>query len=201
MRQRAGGEPLLGFDLAGELGSLALRFGCAAAGAFKEALEAVALAFGPSEARAHLGELLLQAELAGLLQREQLGELRNLRSEARERGVFAADLLRQVELHDHEHGEQEDDAEDQGRQRVDESGPVVDAAVAAGACKSHVVLLEVYFGSAWSPYVDSCSGSYLFTSSRTRISSRRRMSRCCWACESTQSRIICCSVRMWWTSP
>jgi 3',5'-cyclic AMP phosphodiesterase CpdA len=87
-----------------------------------------------------LGELLLQAELAGLLQREQLGELRNLRSKARERGVFAGDLLGEVELHDHEHGEQEDDAEDQRRQRVDEAGPIIHAAVAACACKSHVVL-------------------------------------------------------------
>ncbi len=138
--QRACGKSLLGIDLAGELGDLALRIGCAAAEAFVEPLEAVAFAFGPGEARAHLGELLLEAELAGLLQRQQLGELRNLRGETRERGVLAGDLLRQIELHDHEHGEQEDDAEDQRRQRVDEAGPIVHAGVAAGACKSHVVL-------------------------------------------------------------
>ena len=35
----------------------------------------------------------------------------------------------------------------------------------------------------------------------TISSSSRRTSRCCSACESTQSRIICCSVRMWWTRP
>ena len=50
-----------------------------------------------------------------------------------QRGVLAGDLLRQHELHDHEHGEQEDDAKDQRRQGVDEAGPVIDAAVAAGA--------------------------------------------------------------------
>ena len=44
-------------------------------------------------------------------------------------------------------------------------------------------------------------GYLLLTFSRTRISRSRRISRCCSAWESTQSRIICCSVRMWWTRP
>ena len=44
----------------------------------------------------------------------------------------------QIELHDHEHGQQEDDAEDQRRQRVDEARPVIHAAVAAASsCQRH----------------------------------------------------------------
>ena len=159
---------------------------CASAGAAADALveapEAVAFAFGARQAGAHLRDLLLEAHLAGLFQRQQLGELRDLRVEAGERGVLSGHLLRQVELHDREHGQQEDDAEDQRRQRVDEARPVVHAGVAAGTCDSH-------------------GGTYLWTFSRTSISSRRRISRCCSDWESTQSRIICCSVRMWWTSP
>ena len=46
LRQRARGQLLLGIELAVELGGLALRVGGAAADAFVEALEAVALAFG-----------------------------------------------------------------------------------------------------------------------------------------------------------
>ena len=51
LRQRAGGDPLFGVELAGELGDLALRVGGAAADAVVEALVAVALAFGAGQAR------------------------------------------------------------------------------------------------------------------------------------------------------
>src|SRR4029453_15865280 len=187
LRQRPGAEPPLRVELTAELGGLALRV--AATDPVVEALVAVALAFGRRQARLQHAELLLQAELAGLLQRQKLGELGNLRVEAVERGVFAGDLLGQVKLHEHEHCQQEDDGKDERRKGVDESRPVIHAAVAASACESHWILLELSVRF------------YLLTFSRTRISSRRRTSRCCWACESTQSRIICCSLRMWWTSP
>ena len=153
-----------------------MRIRRARAGAFIESAVAVALAFGGVQGRPNLRELLLEIELAGLFQRKQFGELGNLGVEAIQCRVFARDFLRQIELHDDKDAQQEDDAENQRRQRVDESGPVVHAAFAAGASESH--------------------GVYLFTFSRTRISRRRRMSRCCCAWESTQSRIICCSVRM-----
>ena len=77
-------------------------------------------------------DLLLQRHLVGLFEPEQVGELGDARREPRQGGVFAGDLLRQHELYDHENREQEDDAEDQRRQRVDEAGPVTDAAIAAG---------------------------------------------------------------------
>src|SRR5262245_25094143 len=137
LRQRPRGEPLLRIELSAELGSLALRVGRAAADAFVQALVAVALALARRQARSLRVALLLEAELAGLLQREQLRELRDLRIEAVERGVFTGHFLRQVELHHGEHGEQEDDAQDERRQRIDESGPVVHAAVAARTCESH----------------------------------------------------------------
>ena len=69
--------------------------------------------------------------------------MRNLRIEARQRGVLAGDFLRQEELHDDEDGQQEDDAEDERRQRIDETGPVIDATVAAGAGKRHGVFLQI----------------------------------------------------------
>jgi len=77
----------------------------------------------------------LQIGLAGFLQRQQFGELGDLRVEAGEGGVLAGDFLLQIELHHHEHGQNENDAQDQRRQRVDEAGPVIHAAVAAArAC-------------------------------------------------------------------
>ncbi len=115
-----------------------MRVGGTAADAFVKALVAVALGLGRGEARAQLRELLLQAELAGFLHRQELGELRDLRGEPAERGVFAGHFLGQIELHHHEHGEQEDDAEDQRRQGIDEARPVVHAAFAAAdPCKRH----------------------------------------------------------------
>src|SRR5262245_19787391 len=135
--QRPRGEPLLRVELAAELGGLALRVGRASANALVKALVAVALALAARQARSQRVQLFLKAKLAGLLQREQLRELRDLRIEAVERGVFSAHLLGQVELHHGEYGDQEDEAENERRQCVDESGPVIHAAVAARACESH----------------------------------------------------------------
>jgi hypothetical protein len=59
------------------------------------------------------------------------------RVEADQRGILAGHLLRQEELHHDEHAEQEDDAENERRQGVDESRPVVDTALAAIACHCH----------------------------------------------------------------
>ena len=132
---------LLAFELAGEFGNLALRRRGAGAGAFGDAFEFVAVALGAGERGAQLRELVLEIGLAGLFHRQQLGELRDLRVEPGQRGVLAGDFLLQIELHHHEHGEQEDDAEDQRRQRVDEARPVVHAAVAAArSCKRHVLI-------------------------------------------------------------
>jgi hypothetical protein len=133
LRQRTRSDPPLCVELAAELG-LALGV---AADAVIEALVAVTLALGRRQARSQHRELLLETELAGLLQRQELGQLRDLRVKAVERGVFTGDLLRQIKLHEDEDGQQEDDPENQRRQCVDESGPVVHAAVAASACKSH----------------------------------------------------------------
>ena len=99
--------------------------------------QAVAFALGRRQRGAQLRDLLLETDLAGPLQRQQVGEPRDLRVEARERGVLAGDFLRQKELRHHEHGEQKDDRQDQRRQRVDEARPVIHAAVAAAAGKRH----------------------------------------------------------------
>ena len=61
LRQRARGHLLLGVELRGQLGRLGLRVAGAAADAFVEAAEAVALAFGGREARAQLRKLLFEA--------------------------------------------------------------------------------------------------------------------------------------------
>ena len=63
----------------------------------------------------------------------------SLRVEPLKRGVLAGHFLRQEELHDHEHREQEHDAEDQRRKRVDEARPVIDAAFAARAGECHAI--------------------------------------------------------------
>ena len=79
--------------------------------------------------------------LPALFQRQQVGQLRDLRVEPLQRRVLAGDFLLQEELHHDEHREQEDDAEDQRRQRVDEARPVIHAAVAAagsGECHRSV---------------------------------------------------------------
>src|SRR5262249_4042990 len=123
------------------------------------------------------------AGLAGFLKPQQFGELGYLCIQAGERGIFSGNFLLQIELHDHEYGEQKYDTKDQGRQGIDKSRPVVHAAfAAAGSCQRYVSTQRL-----------ACS--------RTRTSSSFLISRCCAACESTQSRIICCSVRIWCTRP
>src|SRR5262249_28977853 len=77
LRQRPGAEPPLRVELPAELGRLALGVG-AASDAVVKALITVALAFRRRQARAQHVELLLEAELAGLLQRQELRELGNL---------------------------------------------------------------------------------------------------------------------------
>jgi len=117
---------------------LALRCAGARAGTVGQPLEFVALALGGGERGGQLRKLVLQIGLAGFLQRQQFGELGDLRVEAGEGGVLAGDFLLQIELHHHEHGQNENDAQDQRRQRVDEAGPVIHAAVAAArACQCH----------------------------------------------------------------
>ena len=136
LRQRAGGQRSSARRAAPvKLADLALRRGGAAADALVQPLQAVALAFGAGEAGAQLRELLLEIELAGLLQRQQLGQLRDLRVEPLQRRVLAGDFLRQEELHDHEHREQEHDAEEQRRQRVDEARPVIRCRVRGASCE------------------------------------------------------------------
>ena len=105
--------------------------------AFGGAAQAVAFALGRRQRGVQLRDLLLETDLAGPLQREQVGKPRDLRVEARQRGVLAGDFLRQKELRHHEHGEQKDDRQDQRRQGVDEARPVIHAAVAAAAGKRH----------------------------------------------------------------
>ena len=68
LRQRAGGEPLLQVELAAQRSDFALCIGRSAADAFVKTPIAVALAFGCGQAGAQRGELLLEAQLAGLLQ-------------------------------------------------------------------------------------------------------------------------------------
>src|SRR5262249_34833688 len=126
-----------------ELRRLALRVVAGVRKPLIEALQAVALGLGRGEAGLELRDLVVEAELAELFQRQQLVALRDLGVELLQRLVLAGYLLRQEELHEQEDGEQERDRQHQRRQRVDESGPVVEGAfAAAGAGKSHVVCLQ-----------------------------------------------------------
>ena len=77
--------------------------------------ETIALQLGADEARAQPRDLVLEVHLAGLLERQQVGQLGNLRVETNERRVLSGHFLGQEELHHDEHGEQEDDAEDERR--------------------------------------------------------------------------------------
>src|SRR5207247_2115891 len=108
LRERPRRDLLLAVDLAGERIDLALRGGGAGPDAFVEPLVALALAFGRSEARPQRRQRVLEARLAGLLHRQEFGELRDLRVEPRQRRVLSGHLLRQEELHDDEYRQQED---------------------------------------------------------------------------------------------
>src|SRR5882762_2662005 len=63
-------------ELTGQLGGLALRIGRSGAHPLEEAAVAVPLGLDRHQARAHRGDLFLHAELAGLFQGQELGELR-----------------------------------------------------------------------------------------------------------------------------
>ena len=138
LRQRARGDALLRRRAATR--KLALPGRCRSPAPSLTPLSRSRSALGGREVRAQRGERVLEVGLADLFQRQQLGELGDLRVEPLQRGVLAGHFLRQEELHHHEHREQEDDAEEQRRQRVDEARPVVDAAFAARAGERHVYL-------------------------------------------------------------
>ncbi len=101
----------------------------------------VAFALRRVQGRLQLGDLVLKVGLAGPFQRKQLAQPRDLGVEPIERGVFACNFLRQVELRDHEHRQQKDHRQHQCRQSVDEAGPVIHA-FAAGAGECHGDLLS-----------------------------------------------------------
>ena len=122
--------------------------------------------------------------VVALLQRQQLGQFVDLRVEAVEHLVLAGDFAAEQELRQHEDGQQEHDGQQQRRQRVDEARPVVDAAIAAPA--------------AGERHASSPPG---FFSASASCSSVRRIAFCSSDCASTQSRMICCSVRMFLTRP
>ena len=141
--------------------------------------------------RAQLRERVLEVRLADLFQRQQLGELRELRVEPLQRGVLAGDFLRQEELHDHEHREQEHDAEDQRRQRVDEAGPVVDAAFAARCGQAPCYLTVLRSSSLRGSLARRCASSSRLIS-RLLLRPARRPSR-----GSSAARCACGWTRPW----
>ncbi|MHC2783862.1 hypothetical protein ACVMBZ_003076 [Bradyrhizobium liaoningense] len=128
-------DGLLRVQRLAEFGGLALRVVAGGSKAVIETLDAVALGLGRGEARLQLRDLVVEAELAELLQRQELVELGDLGVELLQRLVLAGDLLRQEELHDQKHRQQEHDRQHQRRQRVDEAGPVVEGAFAAAAAR------------------------------------------------------------------
>src|SRR5262249_1137156 len=73
--ERACGDALLHVQLVVERADLALRRAGAAAEAFIEPLDAIALALRAGQARAQLRDRLLEARLAGLFHRQHVGEL------------------------------------------------------------------------------------------------------------------------------
>ena len=129
-----------------------------------------------------IGERVLHVLVVGALQREQLRQFVDLRVEPGEHIVPAADLAAKQELGNHEDRQQKHDRQKQRRQGVDETWPIVYAAVAAPAGKGHQL------------------GSLLF-SALAIFSSVARIAFCSSDWASTQSRIICCSLRMFLTSP
>src|SRR6185312_15805247 len=106
LRNGARGRRLLDVDLRIKLANFGLAGILARLRAFGGAAHPVALAFDGGERGAQLRDLGLQTGFAGPLQRQELGEARDLRGQAGERRVLAGDLLRQKELRHHEHGEQ-----------------------------------------------------------------------------------------------
>ena len=102
------------------------------------ALVFVALALRSGKRRLHSTKLFLEVCPAGLFHRQQIAKLGDLGIELLQCGVLALHFLLQVELNNDENAQQKNDAEDQCRQRIDESRPVVHAAVAAvHSCERH----------------------------------------------------------------
>ncbi len=143
-----------------------------------------ALALRGVERGLQVGEAVLGVLGVALFQRQQLRQLVDLRVEARQHLVAAADLAAEQELRQHEDRQQEHDRHEQRRQRVDEARPVVDVAIAC-ACPGE-------------RHISSVPGS---SAASARRSSVRRIAFCSSDCASTQSRMICCSVRMFLTRP
>ena len=104
----------------------------------------------------------------------------------RQRRVLARHLARQEELRQHEHRQQEDDDQQHRRQRVDEAGPIVHALEAPPLRQRHGLL--------------RAASRQCVSRSLVRRRSSLRMSSCWAVWALTQSRICCCSCRMWLTS-
>ena len=83
-------------------------------------------------------EIELELGLGRFLERQQFGQLGDLRAQLAERAVLSGDLARQQELRHDEHREQEGDDQQQLRHRIDEARPVgrliLPAAPRARAC-------------------------------------------------------------------
>src|SRR5690606_37498327 len=109
--------------------------------------------------------------------------------------VLVVDLTAEQELRQHENGQQEHDCQEQRRQGIDETRPVIDMPLgAAVAGKSH----GNYSALSVRSDLRSCGRSPM---ARVRRSSVWRIAFCSSACFSTQSRVICCSLRMFLTRP
>src|SRR5260370_30445929 len=86
--------------------------GLAGAGkALIEPLDAITVGLSGGEPGAELRELVVEIELAEFFQRQQIVELRDLGAELFQRLFLAGYLLRQEELHNQEHRQQEHDRE------------------------------------------------------------------------------------------
>src|SRR5580704_5702711 len=94
LRQGAPRDLLFSVERAAQRRYLALGVEVSAAG-FVEAFVTVALVLRREQIRVELGELVFGARFAGFLQRQELGELRDLRIETAERRVLAGYFLRQ----------------------------------------------------------------------------------------------------------
>src|SRR5690606_34005766 len=130
-----------------------------------------------------IGKLVLGILRVSPFERQELGKLIHLSVEAVEDLVLARDFLAEEVLRQDEHRKQKHDGQEQRRQRVDEAGPVVDRPVpAACASEGHQLSSRCLRESA------------IFSSV-----SRKAFWSSAWA--STQSRIICCSWRIFFTRP
>ena len=72
-----------------------------------------------------IGDLALQVAGVRLLHLQHVGEFGDLRIEPRQGRILALDLLAEEKLRQHEQRQKEDDDQQQARQCVDESRPIV----------------------------------------------------------------------------